>query len=193
MLVGGLNALQTMTIVSSLPFAIVLLLAIVGLTKALWVEAFKHDSQLIMTLPHSGHDKNDNWQGRLKNIEDYPNKANVNKFILSTVVPALNAVVQELNKNQINATLSDEGGHCIIVEHGAQQEFIYRVVARKYSQPDFALDLDDHEDEQAQSYYRAEVHLGEGGQDYDIMGWSKTSAFSTYVAIVNNKNSLELW
>ena len=22
-------------------------------------------------------------------------------------------------------------------------------------------------------YYRIEVHLGEGGQDYDIMGWTK--------------------
>ena len=28
-------------------------------------------------------------------------------------------------------------------------------------------------------YYRAEVHLGRGGQDYDIMGWSKT-------AVINN-------
>jgi choline/glycine/proline betaine transport protein len=22
-------------------------------------------------------------------------------------------------------------------------------------------------------YYRAEIHLQEGGQDYDVMGWSK--------------------
>ena len=28
-------------------------------------------------------------------------------------------------------------------------------------------------EEDEQIYYRAEVHLGEGGQDYDIMGWSK--------------------
>ena len=47
-------------------------------------------------------------------------------------------------------------------------------------QPDFAahetesLDTDDEH-----TYYRAEVHLREGGQDYDIMGWSK-------VAVIND-------
>lgn len=34
-------------------------------------------------------------------------------------------------------------------------------------------------DEDEHSYYRAEVHLVEGGQDYDIMGWSK-------MAVINN-------
>ena len=28
-------------------------------------------------------------------------------------------------------------------------------------------------DYQSQKYYRAEVYLKEGGQDYDIMGWSE--------------------
>ena len=26
---------------------------------------------------------------------------------------------------------------------------------------------------QAESFFRAEVHLAEGGQDYDVMGWSQ--------------------
>jgi choline/glycine/proline betaine transport protein len=28
-------------------------------------------------------------------------------------------------------------------------------------------------DEEGRKYFRAEVHLREGGQDYDIMGWSR--------------------
>jgi len=51
------------------------------------------------------------------------------------------------------------------------------VLARKYLQPDFINESDTDEDDQ--SYYRAEVHLVEGGQDYDIMGWSKA-------AVINN-------
>jgi len=175
LLVGGLNALQTMTIASALPFTIVLLLAITGLIKALRVEAFKQESQLITAIPHSGTDNNDSWQVRLKNVVDFPNKMNVNKFIGKIVAPALDSVAKELKENQIDAIISDKNGLSLIIEHGEEQPFVYRVLARKYSQPDFV----NEDDEDEQSYYRAEVHLIEGGQDYDIMGWSKT-------AVINN-------
>jgi choline/glycine/proline betaine transport protein len=175
LLAGGLNALQTMTIASALPFSIVLLLAIAGLIKALRVEAFKQDSQLIAAVPHSNNDRDDSWQVRLNNIVDYPNKSNVNKFIRKNVVPAFKSVADELKKNQINVVVSDENGLSLLVQHGEEQQFVYRVLARKHSQPDFANEADDDE----HNYYRAEVHLGEGGQDYDIMGWSKA-------AVINN-------
>ena len=175
LLVGGLNALQTMTIASALPFAIVLLLAIIGLIKALRVEAFKQESQLITAIPHSSSENNDSWQMRLKNIVDFPNKVNVNKFISQTALPAFDLVAKELQESQINVEISHEGGLSLIVDHGEEQEFVYRVLARKYSQPDFVCEADEDE----QSYYRAEVHLVDGGQDYDIMGWSKT-------AVINN-------
>tara|TARA_R110001583_G_scaffold27381_6_gene97965 strand:- start:3901 stop:5850 length:1950 start_codon:yes stop_codon:yes gene_type:complete len=175
LLAGGLNALQTMTIASALPFTIVLLLAIIGLIKALRVEGFKQESQLITAIPHSSDENNDSWQLRLRNIVDFPNKVNVNKFISKTVVPAFDSVAKELQESQINVKISHEDGISFIVDHGEEQEFIYRVLARKYFQPDFVTDDDDDE----QSYYRAEVHLVEGGQDYDIMGWSKT-------AVINN-------
>ena len=174
---GGLNALQTMTIASALPFTIVLLLAIMGLIKALRVEGFKQESQLITAIPHSSNENNDSWQMRLSNIVDFPNKVNVNKFISQTIVPAFNLVAKELQENQINVEISDRDGLSFIVDHGEEQEFIYRVLARKYSQPDFVTDADEDE----QSYYRAEVHLVEGGQDYDIMGWSKTEVINNII------------
>ncbi len=174
LLVGGLNALQTMTIASALPFAIVLLIAIVGLIKALKVEGVKQESQLIAAIPHANNENNDSWQARLKNIVDFPNKHNVNRFISQTVEPALELVAEELQKNQISVEISNEEALTLIVDHGEEQPFVYRVLAGKHSQPDFVS-----EEEDEQSYYRAEVHLGEGGQDYDIMGWSKT-------AVINN-------
>lgn len=177
LLAGGLNALQTMTIASALPFALVLLLAIIGLIKSLRVEAFKQDSQLMTAIPHTGNDNSDGWQTRLKNIVDFPHKGNVNKFISETVLPAFESVANELKINQINVNISHEDGLSLTVQHGDAQEFIYRVIARKYTQPDFAADTEENTDED--SYYRAEVHLVEGGQDYDIMGWSKT-------AVINN-------
>jgi len=155
----------------------VLLLAIVGLIKSLRVEAFKQESQLIAAVPHASNENNDSWQMRLKNVVDFPNKGNVNKFINQTVVPAFDLVAKELQENQITVDISHENGLSFIINHGEQQEFVYRVLAQKYSQPDFSNEATEADDEQ--SYYRAEVHLGEGGQDYDIMGWSKT-------AVINN-------
>lgn len=175
LLAGGLNALQTMTIASALPFTIVLLLAIVGLIKALRVEGFKQESQLITAIPHATNENNDSWQLRLKNVIDFPNKTNVNKFISQIVAPAFDLVAIELRENQISVDISDQDGLSFIVNHGEEQEFIYRVLARKCSQPDYVTETDEDE----QSYYRAEVHLVEGGQDYDIMGWSKA-------AVINN-------
>lgn len=174
LLVGGLNALQTMTIASALPFAIVLLLAIVGLIKALKIESVKQESQLIAAIPHVNNDNNDSWQARLKNIVDFPNKSNVNRFITIIVGPAFELVAQELRKNQISVEISNEEALTLIVDHGEEQPFVYRVLACKHSQPDFVSEEDDEK-----SYYRAEVHLGEGGQDYDIMGWSQS-------AVINN-------
>ena len=178
LLAGGLNALQTMTIASALPFAIVLLLAIAGLIKSLRVEGFKQESQLISGIPHSGAENNDSWQVRLNNVVDFPNKVNVGKFIDQIVAPAFDLVAKELEGKQIIVDISHEGGLSLIVNHGEQQEFVYRVLAQKYSQPDFCNETTEF-DEDEQSYYRAEVHLVEGGQDYDIMGWSKT-------AVINN-------
>jgi choline/glycine/proline betaine transport protein len=178
LLAGGLNALQTMTIASALPFTIVLLLAIVGLIKSLRVEGFKQESQLITAIPHASNENNDSWQIRLKNVVDFPNKKNVSKFIDETVASAFNLVAKELEGNQITVDISHENGLSLIVDHGDQQEFVYRVLTRKYSQPDFSNEATET-DEDEQSYYRAEVHLVEGGQDYDIMGWSKT-------AVINN-------
>jgi choline/glycine/proline betaine transport protein len=175
LLAGGLNALQTMTIASALPFTLVLLLAIAGLIKSLRVEAFKQDSQLIAGIPHSSSENNDSWQMRLQNVVDFPSKTNVSKFINQTVAPAFDLVAKELEGKQINVKISSENGLSLIVDHGEAQEFVYRVLAQKYSQPDFVNE--DNEDDQ--NYYRAEVHLVEGGQDYDIMGWSKT-------AVINN-------
>ena len=175
LLAGGLNALQTMTIASALPFTIVLLLAIIGLIKALRVEGFKQESQLITAIPHATNENNDSWQMRLKNVIDFPNKVNVNKFINQIVAPAFDSVAKELRENQISVDISNKDGLSFIVNHGEEQEFIYKVLTRKYSQPDYVTEADEDE----QSYYRAEVHLVEGGQDYDIMGWSKA-------AVINN-------
>ena len=58
------------------------------------------------------------------------------------------------------------------VSHGDEPDFSYEVCARLHPMPDASLSAGTSGDKAA-SFYRAEVHLAEGGQDYDVMGWSQ--------------------
>jgi choline/glycine/proline betaine transport protein len=59
---------------------------------------------------------------------------------------------------------------------------VYGVHRRKYLQPEYAtVDQDPLDVDNEQIYYRAEVHLSEGGQDYDIMGWSKDAVINDVI------------
>lgn len=57
------------------------------------------------------------------------------------------------------------------VRHGEEIDFYYSVRPRSYEAPAFALRDTRALRAEALEYYRAEVHLREGGRDYDIMGW----------------------
>ena len=52
--------------------------------------------------------------------------------------------------------------------------FLYKARLLYYNQPSFALSgLSDEEKNDEHRYYRAEIHLKEGGQDYDIVDRNK--------------------
>ncbi len=180
---GGLTALQTMTIASALPFAIIILLSLVGLIKALRVDEYKRESLLINTTPMSPVEHALGWKERLQNIVNFPNKSAVQKYQSSIVIPAFEAVAKELGQHGLDAQIKDMPGFVELTVHqGESQDFIYGVHRRKYLQPEFANNSDETIDaDEEQIYYRAEVHLREGGQDYDIMGWSKNAVINDVI------------
>ena len=174
MLAGGLKALQSATIATALPFSIILLVSGYGLLKALAVDAAKKETMNQAThAPRLGY-KHSTWQNRLYNVVNFPERKSVTQFMRYTVVPAMEEVAEELKKQGGDACVSSEGGSrpALKVSHGDEQDFLYRVKPRAFMQPSFVVDDFDDEDEENR-YYRAEVFLGEGGQDYDIMGWAK--------------------
>lgn len=179
LLADGISALQTMTIASALPFAVVLLIAMFGLIKALRVEAFKQDSQQYTPIILQGSSNEENWRERLKSIVDFPSKKRVTQFINETGSSSFLAVKKELKELDIEAEVEQtEAGITISVKQGEDQGFSYAILPKLHAQPDFANDNDTSQNE---VYYRAEVHLGEGGQDYCVMGWSKTALINDVV------------
>ncbi len=166
-LVGGLEALQTMTIVSALPFTIVLLAACIGLMKALKLEKAKLLSLQNVASSTAVSTATSSWKARLSAIVSTPDKRTVEEFLDSEVANALSEVKTEFERNKLRTDLTKvASGYVLEVFHGNEHNFVYGIHKKEHAQPDF-------NNNSQSSYYRAEVHLVEGGQDYDVMEWSE--------------------
>lgn len=172
LLADGLQALQTATIASALPFSIILLLALWGLFKALRLDATKR-SLLHRTITRTQPVRGQNWEHRLRNIVMMPRRAHVLRFISDVVRPAMDDVAEALRKEGYEAQVvdGDEGEVRLEVSHGVYLDFSYAVYPHSEVRP--SLTPQEANDEEERRYFRAEVHLREGGQDYDIMGWTR--------------------
>ncbi|MBV4397112.1 choline BCCT transporter BetT [Advenella alkanexedens] len=179
LLADGLQALQTATIVSALPFSIILLAAIFGLFKALKTEATKRQIRYQTVARTPPLAQGQDWQQRLRNLVTLPEQNQVVRFMNLTVAPAMKAIGAELQDLGFEAEVmqksspdSDAKGWALTVaHHGEYQDFSYQVYPVAENRP--TLNPVDTERPDKEIYYRAEVHLTEGGQDYDIMGWTK--------------------
>lgn len=194
LLAGGLGALQTATIASAFPFVIIMILMAWGLMRSLRLDVAKHSSLAAPRLSDSQMD----WKMRLKTLVSMPQKKEVMKFIDTTVTPALNEVSEELKKQGVDARVlrGEDGRAWLEVRHDDQIDFFYS--ARPHAYEPTALIMRDalEKAEEAKKYYRIEVHLGEGGQDYDIMGWTKETIlndvleqYSRHVSFLNQVNN----
>lgn len=183
LLVGGLGALQTMTIASALPFTIILMVATYGLVKALRVDVHKKDALQNNYLTGSAV-SNKNWRERLHNIIDFPSLQVGQRFIEKVVRPAFEEVAEEMRESGLTVEISAENGNQLIyrVIHGDEIDFVYQVNLQSHVQPAFIHAEDDPTDiSEEKKYYRAEVHLREGGQDYDILGWSRDAVIGDVI------------
>lgn len=171
LLVGGLSALQTATMISALPFTMIMLLLCYGLLKALRVDVLKAQAlQQARTTPYAIHNPR-TWQQRLGLVMHYPHtKQEVEQYIQQTVSPALHAMAQELKQRQLQVTVENiEHGMVLRVDHRNEINFIYQVTARETLPPSFMREQYPN----IQEYYQAEVALREGGQNYDLMNWTE--------------------
>ncbi len=175
LLAGGLGALQTATIASALPFSVALLGAFWGLWRALSVDGVKRDAAAISVHPPSTAESSD-WRQRLDNLLTFSSQSSVIQFQRGVVAQALADFARELSRHHVDASiedcLSEASSIRLVVTHGEEADFVYEVRAHQQPLPDESL-MGEPLPSQAKEVWRAEVHLAEGGQDYDIMGWSK--------------------
>ncbi|GAB5413516.1 MAG: choline BCCT transporter BetT [Congregibacter sp.] len=184
LLAGGLQSLQTAAIASALPFSLALLAAIWGFARALNLDATQRAIQSVSPVIGDPGD----WRERLANLLQYPGDRSVAQFLRDTVKPALRDFAEELALHDVDARVSQEsagkGSVRLEVLQDGDVEFVYEVRCKSHVLPEERTggadeDSDTGVGDQATRhkssntrYYRAEVHLGHGGQDYCVMGWS---------------------
>ncbi len=170
---GGLQALQTATIASALPFAVATLGAMWGFGRALVVDGAKRKAHSIHTPPTMAAE---GWRDRLNLLLDYPDQATVRVFQRDAVVPAMQSFANALADKGVVANVTVDDSEVIarlIVSHGEEVNFVYEVRARSLPLPDVSLGVARNDRDRQDRFFRAEVHLAEGGQDYDVMGWTE--------------------
>ncbi|MCO7567841.1 choline BCCT transporter BetT [Pseudomonas sp. S 311-6] len=172
LLADGLKALQTATIASALPFTIALLCSMRGLLKALKLDATKRGLRYqALAISPTASRAAGNWQRRLRTLAMFPRRAHVLRFIAEVGLPACQSVAEEWRRQGYECSVEEgEGGSVTLKVGPSDHPFVYEIRPHAYTMPSFVMSDTPGEE---RKYFRAEVHLREGGQDHDVMGWSK--------------------
>ncbi|WP_181276617.1 choline BCCT transporter BetT [Pseudomonas aeruginosa] len=175
---GSIDALKSAVVLTSLPFSLILLLMMWGLHKAFYMELQRQRARSHSLAPlMSGNGKRSGgWKRRLSQAVHFPSRDEVYRFMNDVVRPAISEVSEVFREKglAVDAQL-DPGNASLSLEigHGDQHRFLYQVLMRGYFTPSFARAGMGGLHLKNRRYFRAEVHLAEGSQDYDLMGYTK--------------------
>ena len=184
---GGLAALQTAAISSALPLIIVMFLVCYGLMKALHAEPSVRGVRPIATssVPVAGGSKA--WQSRLKAMLGRFKEGEAQAYLETTARQAMEGVLAQLTtQNILHAEIeAEENLIRLTAGQGEEFDFLYEIKLREYSLPSVAFpELPTKKSER--HYWRAEVTLLEGAQQYDVAGYSKEELMSDILTQFEN-------
>lgn len=183
---GGLEALQAAALAGALPLTFVLIFSCWGLMKALRIDRIKHIGLQAYISSGAGPYRHTPWQRRIRQALSFPSHAEANRFLQQVVLPALHEVAAEFRRRGLEeATVQDEEDRATLsLPHGDAPEFSYQVRLRSYTVPTFAFSevRSSNQSARQRTYYRAEVFLHEGGQDYDLIGLSQEQVIADVLA-----------
>jgi choline/glycine/proline betaine transport protein len=175
LLAGGLAALQAASLISALPFTLVILAICWGLYQALRDErARKVSHRVASSLPMENFGIS--WKQRLRSILQFPKREQAEKFLADIARPALLEVMRELKSRGMEARVEEQKNIVrLIATNGADGSypFDYAIYLRSYEVPGFAMSELKAKPDKVHRFYRAEVYQSEGGDPYDVISYSQ--------------------
>lgn len=175
---GGLQALQTMTLITALPFSIIMLLFCVSLVKALIIDRSYYERDFsVSTVPWSG----EFWKDRLKQIVSFKSSASVDQFIDTTVKMAFEDLRDEFKQNGIDAKIQGLDGPKrmeIEIRYDVVNNFIYGVKNQGKLVSDYVMEEDNLPDLEDKKTYIPKSYFGDAREGYDVQYFTKNELIS---------------
>ena len=175
---GGLNALQSMTLITALPFSIIILFFIVSLVKALIIDMEYYEREFsAVTVPWSG----EFWKERLRGIVSFSDKANAEKFIKTTVKAAFDELSEEFKQNNIEANINHFENPLRIeieIHYDVVNNFIYGVQVQSRAVSDYLVTEENLPDYEPSNNFYPESYFGDAREGYDVRLFTKNELIS---------------
>lgn len=124
---GGLQSLQTMTLITALPFAVIMLLFCYSLAQGLIVDNYYHSKGFS---PAASNWSGEFWKERLQRILSTKNVDSVAGFMQQTVRPALEELAAEFNSKGTTAIITSTGNPVeltLTIKHKSIENFVYGI------------------------------------------------------------------
>lgn len=164
---GGLNSLQTMTLITALPFSFIMLLFCYSLMQGLIVDAnYYARGYSPATVNWSGA----HWKERLERILSFKRRTAVLEFIRDTVSPALESLAMEFNEKGVSTDVVKAGDYTSValsIKHELIDDFTYGVRCQRKIISDFLVNEDNVPDADNNQHYIPKTYFGDNRTGYN--------------------------
>lgn len=199
--VGGLKSLQTMTLISALPFGVIMVVLCFCLWKALRTDETYFNSKL----PYGSRNWNgEHWHERLEQILTFSQKKDIKRFFEERVQPAFEELQAELSNKGIDAhILYGKNGPLSIelqIPHNMIWNFRYGVTTEVQTVSDYIADEDNTPDLDTNKQYLPVTYYTDGRTGNDIQYLTKNEIiadvlreYERYISIVSDERNAMLF
>jgi choline/glycine/proline betaine transport protein len=175
---GGLKALQTMTLITALPFAVIMILFMVSLIKALMIDRNYYEKDFSASaIPWTGVI----WKQRLKQIVSFKSQTEVDHFIQETVKNAFTELKEEFLENGIETKINTSE-HPVMIEIEIQYDvvnnFVYGVKNQAKTLSEYMMKEENLPDATENKTYYPKAYFGDAREGYDIQYFTKDELIS---------------
>lgn len=175
---GGLKALQSMTLITALPFSVIILMFIASLVKALVIDKKYYDRDFSASvLPWSG----EIWKERLKQIVSFKDEKSVNNFIKTTVKEGFEELKSEFDKYGISCNIVKKNEPVRIelqIRHDVVNNFIYGVKTHTREISENIIKDNNLPDSSHLKIFFPESYFGDSREGYDVQFFTKNELIS---------------
>ena len=175
---GGLKALQTMTLITALPFAVIMLFIAAALMKGLVIDyRYYQRSFSVSTVPWSGK----LWKERLRQIVSFKDKSSVEEFIHTKVQQAFTELQTEFALRGIHVTIksaTNPFGMEMEISHNVVHNFIYGVKLQAKTISEYLVEEQNLPELQHSETYYPKTYFGDTRAGYDVQYFTKNEVIS---------------